>query len=96
MTYYALYYEVVDEFVARRQPFREEHLGLAREAHRRGELVLAGALRDPADRALLVFRVPDRSVVERFAREDPYVTEGLVTRWQVREWAVVIGGGEGS
>lgn len=82
--------------MARRQPFREEHLGLAREAHGRGELLLAGALRDPADRALLVFRVPDRSAVERFAREDPYVTEGLVKRWEVREWVVVIGDGEGS
>lgn len=40
--------------------------------------------------------MPDRSAVERFAREDPYVTEGLVTRWEVREWVVVIGDGEGS
>ena len=95
MPYYVLFYETVDEFVDRRRPFREEHLGLAREAHRRGELILAGALRDPADRALLVFRVPDRASVERFAREDPYVSEGLVTSWEVREWAVVIGNGAG-
>ena len=29
--------------------------------------------------------------VEEFARKDPYVTGGLVTRWEVRSWAVVIG-----
>src|SRR5438132_1571988 len=91
MKYYALFYHVVDDFVARRSAFREEHLRLAQEAHRRGELLLAGALTDPADRALLVFRAPDRSVVEEFARNDPYVTRGLVTRWEVRSWAVVIG-----
>lgn len=89
--YYALFYYVVDDFVSRRSPYRDEHLRLAREANRRGELLLAGALSDPADRALLVFRAPDRSVVEGFARNDPYVTSGLVTRWEVRSWAVVIG-----
>ena len=92
MPYYALFYDVVEDFVARRPAYRDGHLRLAREAHRRGDLLLAGALADPADRALLVFRVPDRAVVEEFARNDPYVIQGLVTRWEVRSWTVVIGG----
>jgi len=91
MNYFALFYDVVEDYVLRRAEYREEHLRLAREAHRRGQLLLAGALTDPTDRALLVFRAPDRSVVEQFARNDPYVTRGLVTRWEVRSWAVVIG-----
>ena len=91
MKYYALFYYVVDDFVARRAEYREEHLRLVREAHRRGELLLAGALTDPIDRALLVFRAADRSVAEDFARNDSYVKRGLVTRWEVRPWAVVIG-----
>jgi uncharacterized protein len=91
MNYYALFYFVVDDFVSRRSAYREEHLRLAREAQRRGELLLAGAFADPADGALLVFRAPERSVVEEFARNDPYVTQGLVTRWEVRSWTVVIG-----
>ena len=92
MKYFALFYYVVEEFVSRRSTYREEHLRLAREAHRRGELVLAGAFTDPADRALLVFRTAERSTVEEFARNDPYVTSGLVRRWEIRPWAVVIGG----
>jgi uncharacterized protein len=92
MEYYALFYDVVDDYVARRSAYRDEHLRLARAAHRRGELLLAGALSDPADRALLVFRTSDRSVVEAFARSDPYVIHGLVTHWEVRPWIVVIGG----
>jgi uncharacterized protein YciI len=91
MKYYVLFYSVVDDFVSRRSAYREEHLRLAREAHRRGELLLAGALADPADGAVLVFRAAERSVVEDFARNDPYVRQGLVTRWEVRPWAVVIG-----
>ena len=91
MAYYALVYYVVDDFVTRRAPYRDEHLRLVGEAHRRGELLLAGALGDPADRALLVFRTSERSVVDDFVRNDPYVIAGLVTRWEVRPWAVVIG-----
>jgi uncharacterized protein YciI len=91
MEYFALFYHVVDDFVSRRSAYREEHLRLARAAHRRGELLLGGALTDPADQALLVFRAAERSTVEEFARNDPYVTSGLVTRWEARSWAVVIG-----
>ena len=91
MKYFALFYEVVEDFVSRRSAFREEHLHLAREAQRRGELVLAGALTEPSDKALLIFRTAERSTVEDFARNDPYVINGLVTRWEIRSWAVVIG-----
>ena len=91
MTYYALLYYVIDDYISRRALFREAHLRRAKDAHRRGDLLLAGALGDPPDRALLVFRAQDPSVVEEFARTDPYVTGGLVTRWEVRPWNVVIG-----
>ena len=91
MNYYALFYHVVDDYVARRAVFRDAHLKLAHAAQRRGELILAGALTDPTDGALLVFRAADGTVASDFARSDPYVVNGLVTRWEVRSWAVVIG-----
>jgi uncharacterized protein YciI len=91
MPYYALLYEVVDDYVARRTLYRDAHLTLARAAQARGELVLAGAFAAPVDGALLIFQAPDRATVEEFARHDPYVVNGLVTNWTVREWTVVIG-----
>jgi uncharacterized protein YciI len=84
MSYLVLFYEVVDNFPAKWTPFRAEHLRLVQEAHDRGELRLGGALAEPVDRALLVFRTTDRSVPEAFARRDPYVVQGLVARWSVR------------
>lgn len=93
MNTYALIYTVVDDYMERRPQYRSQHLQLAREAHERGELILAGALGDPADRALLIFRSPDPSVAETFAGNDPYVQNGLVQRWEVQLWAVVIGDG---
>jgi len=91
MAYFALFYEVVDDFVNRRTPYREEHLKLARDAHARGDLVLAGALAQPADGALLVFRGEQPDIAENFARHDPYVINGLVRQWHVRPWTVVVG-----
>jgi uncharacterized protein YciI len=91
MPYYALFYEVVDDFIARRGAYRDEQLGLARESHARGELVLAGALADPADGALIVFQGESAATAEVFARQDPYVKNGLVTNWKVRSWTVVVG-----
>ena len=90
--YYILFYEFVDNYVERRTPFRAEHLGLANEALSRGELLLAGAHGDPIDGATLVFTVDDPAVVERFAKNDPYVKNGLVTSWRVVPWHVVVGG----
>ncbi len=90
--YFLLFYEVVDDYVERRQAFREEHLLLARESKDRGELLLAGAYADPPDGAALVFRADDDSVVTDFVAHDPYVREGLVKKWVVRQWTVVIEG----
>ena len=87
-----LSYELVEDYLDRRPPLRDEHLGLARAAHERGELVLAGALADPTDRALLVWATEDEDVVRRFVESDPYVVNGLVKSWEIRQWTVVIGG----
>ena len=89
--HYLLCYEVVSNYVERRAPLRDAHLALARAAHARGELVLGGALDDPVDGAVLLFGGDSPAAAESFAKADPYVTSGLVTRWYVRKWATVVG-----
>ena len=91
MKHFLLFYEVSADYLERRPQFRAEHLELAWAAQERGEIVIAGALADPADGAVLMFQGEDKSVAERFAQADPYVANGLVSRWYVREWTTVIG-----
>jgi len=91
MNYYALIYHLVDDYMERRPAFRKEHLALAAAAETRGELVLGGAFSDPADMALLIFRAADPAVVEGFVEQDPYVQNGLVARWEIRPYTVVVG-----
>jgi uncharacterized protein len=87
-----LFYDLVDDYVERRAQFRAEHLELGRQAQERGELVLAGALAEPADGAVLVFRGESPDAAVAFAKADPYVRNGLVKAWRVRKWTTVIGG----
>jgi uncharacterized protein YciI len=92
MMYYILFYKTVEDYLERREQYRAEHLALAKEALENGELILAGALADPADGAVLVFKGDSPQVAEKFAKNDPYVINGLITEWSVRPWTVVIGG----
>ena len=91
--HYILFYDVRSDYVEKRAQFRELHLKHARAAYDRGELVLAGALADPVDGAMLIFRGDSPATAEAFAQADPYVTNGLVTKWRVRKWSTVIGDG---
>jgi len=89
--HFLLFYEVGDDYIARRAAFREAHLQKAWAAHASGQLVLGGALADPVDGAVLLFKGDSAQIVEAFAKTDPYVVNGLVTQWRVREWTTVIG-----
>ena len=89
--YFLLFYETVENYVEERAPFREAHLAYAKAAHDRGELYLGGALSEPADGAVLVFRSDYATAAENFAKNDPYVLNELISKWTVRPWIVVIG-----
>jgi hypothetical protein len=89
--HFLLFYDVVTDYAERRVPLRAAHLALARRAVERGELVLGGTLANPLDGAVLLFRGSAPDVAAAFAAADPYVTNGLVTRWRVREWTTVVG-----
>jgi uncharacterized protein len=91
MKHFLLFYEAGPEYLERRPQFRADHLKHAWTAAERGEIVVAGALADPVDGAVLMFQGEDRSAAELFARTDPYVLNGLVVRWHVREWTTVVG-----
>ena len=89
--HYLLTYDVVSDYVTRRAPLRAAHIALARAAVAKGDLVLGGALGNPPEAVALLFQGESPAAAEAFARDDPYVTNGLVTSWRVREWTTVVG-----
>ncbi|MGE4064113.1 MAG: YciI-like protein [Rhodospirillaceae bacterium] len=91
MKHFLLFYETSDDYLEKRPLYRKAHLEKAWASHARGELVLGGALTDPPDTAVLLFKAESKAVVEDFVRTDPYVVNGLVKGWRVREWMTVAG-----
>ena len=89
--HFLLIYEFVPDYLEHRPLHRSQHLRFAWEAHRRGELVIAGALADPVDGAVLFFQGESDQAARAFAESDPYVKAGLVRRWSVRPWTTVVG-----
>lgn len=89
--HFLLIYDLAPDYLERRPEFRGAHLAQGQAAVARGDLVLAGALADPADGAVLLFKGPDDSAARAFAESDPYVANGLVKAWRVRPWTTVLG-----
>jgi uncharacterized protein len=91
--HYMLFYDYVPDYLQRRESLREAHFSHAKAAIDRGELLLGGAFADPADGAMILFRGDSPAIAQEFAKADPYVRNGLVTKWWVREWTTVVGEG---
>lgn len=89
--HYLLFYDAGSDYATVRAPYRKQHLQHAIAAYQRGELVLAGAFANPCDGAVLVFQGDSPKAAEDFAKADPYVINGAVKSWRVREWTTVVG-----
>jgi len=89
--HFLLIYDLAPDYLERRPQFRNEHLKLAQAAGDRGEILMGGALADPADQGFLLFTGDTPGPAEAFAKADPYVKNGLVKHWQVRAWTTVVG-----
>ncbi|GGZ42430.1 hypothetical protein GCM10007049_39390 [Echinicola pacifica] len=92
MTYYILSYQTAPDYMLRREAFRAAHLDHVKHYQAQGLLLMAGALMDPADKAVLIFKAEDSTIPEDFAKNDPYVLHSVVSSWEVRAWNVVVGG----
>jgi uncharacterized protein YciI len=89
--HFLMFYDYAPDYLERRGAFRDAHLQRAWQAEARGELVLGGALADPADRGVLLFQCDSTDIPERFAKDDPYVQNGIVTAYSIRPWTTVVG-----
>lgn len=93
MKHFCLFYEYSADFRDRRAPFRGAHLEAANASAARDELQLGGAFTDDPPQGLLLFKGETAAVAEDFAEADPYVVNGVVLSWRVREWTTVVGAG---
>jgi len=89
---FLLFYEKAPGYAERQKTFAEQHRAYFEERARKGDMVLGGSLEDPLDgSALILFETDSAEVVEAFAKMDPYVRNGIIKKWWVRKWDVVVG-----
>jgi uncharacterized protein YciI len=89
--HYLLIYDLADDYMARQKEDGGEHMRLAWEAYDRGEMVLGGALLEPLDQGIYLFKGDSPAVAEQFAQRDSYVRRGFVKSWKVRPWLTAVG-----
>ncbi len=78
----------IEEAKARAPEALAAHLARSRKLHEEGPLLLAGAFLHEPDQPLSTMAVlTSREAAEEYARGDPFVQNGMVTEWSVREWA---------
>jgi uncharacterized protein len=82
---YVLLYESADDVLAKVPAHMPAHVARGQEFHARGSLIAYGPFGDPQNEgSMAVFT--SRAAAEEFARGDPFVVNGVVRAWQIREW----------
>jgi uncharacterized protein len=85
VTRYVVFYETAEGGLARAPEVFPRHWARCEEFHRRGELLQVGTFGDPQTQgSMAIFAT--RDAAEEFASGDPFVLEGIVARWELREW----------
>lgn len=93
MKHFVLFYDYPADFRERRAAHRAAHIALANASAVRDELQIGGAFADDPPMGMLLFKGETAAVAEDFAHADPYVQNGVVISWRVREWTTVVGAG---
>jgi uncharacterized protein YciI len=82
---YVLFYESAEDVASKAPPLFPAHSERCEDFHARGLLLMVGTFADPQTQgAMSIFTT--REGAEEFAAGDPFVTNGVVQRWEVREW----------
>lgn len=85
-----LFYESDDDVMSKAPDVYPAHVERVEEFRARGDLLLVGTFADvQADGSMAVFTTT--AAAEEFARDDPFVREGVVRHWRVKEWLEVTG-----
>jgi uncharacterized protein len=86
---YVLFYESADDVASKAPAHFPAHSARLDEFHARGDLLLVGTFADPQkDGSMSVFRT--REAAEEFARDDPFVLNGVVRDWRVLDWNEIL------
>jgi uncharacterized protein len=86
---YVLFYESADDVMTRAPTYFPAHGARVQTFHARGEILMVGTFGDPQEQGSMAI-FPTRAAAQAFVDGDPFVLEGVVRRWEIREWNEVL------
>ncbi len=90
MAKYVLFYESADDVASKAPAHFPAHLARWKEFQGQGTLLMIGTFANAQEEgSMAIFTT--REAAEAFARSDPFVLNGVVRQWSVREWNEAIG-----
>lgn len=88
---FVLLYASADDVGSKAPAQFPAHKARLDDFHARGELLMVGTFGDPqAEGSMAIFRT--RKGAEEFVSGDPFVLNGVVKSWEIRQWNQTIGG----
>ena len=81
---YVLFYEAASDVLATAPRHMEAHRARWQAFRSSGALLMLGPFSDPREGSMAVFTTLESA--REFAEGDPFVLNGVVTKWYVREW----------
>jgi uncharacterized protein YciI len=86
---FVLFYESAPDVASKAPAHFPAHKARYQDFHARGLLLMLGTFSNPQDEgSMAVFA--SREAAEEFAAGDPFVLNGVVSRWYVRDWREVL------
>ena len=82
---YVLFYASADDVLSRAPAHFPAHKARLDEFHSRGDLLMVGTFGDPQEQGSMAI-FPSRAAADAFVEGDPFVLNGVVRRWEIREW----------
>jgi uncharacterized protein YciI len=91
MPKFVLFYDSADDVRSRAPRFFAAHVARWKDFQSQGTLLMIGTFANAQDEgSMAIFTT--REAAEAFAKSDPFVLNGVVRRWSIREWNEAITG----
>jgi uncharacterized protein len=86
---HVLFYESAPDVLSKAPAHFPAHKARLDDFHARGTLLMVGTFGDPqAEGSMAIFTT--RAAAEEFAEDDPFVLNGVVGAWHIREWNEIL------
>lgn len=86
---HVLFYESAPDVLSKAPAHFPAHKARLDDFHARGALLMVGTFGDPqAEGSMAIFTT--RAAAEEFAEDDPFVLNGVVRAWHIREWNEIL------